>query len=62
MRAHHEYAAGEKRPTPDELYANLAVDQSRLTQPLKATVVLFENLLTNGTHFKACQRLLNEQV
>jgi hypothetical protein len=62
VRAHHEYASGEKRPTPDELYDLLAIDPACLNPPLKGTVVIFDDLLTNGTHFKACQRILLETV
>jgi len=62
MRAHHEFAEGEKRPTPDDLYALLMVDESCLTVPLRQTVILFDDVLTNGTHFKACKRLLRERI
>lgn len=61
-RAHHEYAAGEKRPTPDQLYELLQIDQTCLMPPVKQTIFLFDDLLTTGTHFKACKRLLNEQL
>lgn len=61
-RAHHEFAEGEKRPTPDDLYDLLAVDDRWLNPPLKPTVVLFDDVLTNGTHFKACKRKLLELV
>ncbi len=62
MRAHHEFQAGEKRPTPDDLYAMLDVDEECLQMPVKQTIILFDDLLTNGTHFKACKRLLNERL
>ena len=61
-RAHHEYQQGEKRPTPDELYDLLAIDQACLTAPLKGTVMIFDDLLTAGTHFKACQRHVLEHA
>ena len=61
-RSHHEYAAGEKRPTPDSLYGLLAIDEACLVQPLQQTVFIFDDVLTNGTHFKACKRLLVERV
>lgn len=61
-RAHHEYAAGEKRPTPDSLYGLLTIDETCLVQPLRPTVFIFDDVLTNGTHFKACKRLLLERV
>ena len=62
MRAHQEFQAGEKRPTPDDLYANLAIDEASLHTPVKQTIILFDDVLTNGTHFKACKRLLNERL
>lgn len=61
-RAHHEYAEGERRPTPDQLYDLLAIDESCLVIPLKPTVVIFDDVLTNGTHFKASKRRLLECV
>jgi hypothetical protein len=61
-RAHHEYEAGEKRPTPEGLYELLAIDPSCLKAPLRQTVVIFDDLLTTGTHFKACQRLVRENT
>lgn len=61
-RAHHEYAQGERRPTPDDLYELLAVDAACLNPPLKGTVIIFDDLLTNGTHFKACKRIVLEQA
>lgn len=62
MRAHHEFKLGEKRPTPEDLYAMLAIDELCLVVPAKETIVLFDDLLTNGTHFKACKRILNERL
>lgn len=60
-RSHHEYTPGEKRPTPAELYANLVLDTAVLAAlPLRANVFLFDDVLTNGTHFAACKRLLLE--
>ena len=61
MRAYHEYPTGQKRPSPDELYPLLAVDESALRVPPQKNIVLFDDLLTTGSHFKACQRLLQER-
>ncbi|MBL8371615.1 MAG: hypothetical protein JNK28_09520 [Burkholderiaceae bacterium] len=61
-RAHHEYADGERRPTPDELYELLALDETQLLHPLRPLIILFDDVLTNGTHFKACKRRLVERV
>lgn len=62
MRAHHEFQAGEKRPTPDDLYAMLDIDNACLQTPVKEIIILFDDVLTNGTHFRACKRLLNERL
>ena len=62
MRAHHEFQEWEKRPTPTELYAMLAIDESSLQTEVKSTLVLFDDLITNGTHFRACKKLLNERL
>lgn len=62
MRAHHEFAEGERRPTPDDLYELLTLEEACLDPPLKPTVVLFDDVLTNGTHFKVCKRKLLERV
>lgn len=62
MRAHHEFKAGEKRPTPAQLYSMLGVDESCLQTPVKNTIILFDDLITNGTHFKACKKLLTERL
>jgi hypothetical protein len=62
MRAHHEFEAGEKRPTPDDLYTMLGIDETCLKSPVKETIILFDDLLTNGTHFKACKRLIQERL
>ena len=61
-RAHHEYGEGERRPTPDELYEVLAIDETQLLTPLKPWIILFDDVLTNGTHFKACKRRLVERI
>jgi len=59
-RAHHEYAEGERRPTPQELYEMMAIDVAQLTPALRPTVFLFDDVLTNGTHFKAGKRRILE--
>lgn len=59
-RAHHEFTVGEKRPKPDELRRNLRIDQECLASPIRSAFVLFDDVLTTGAHFKACQAALNE--
>lgn len=61
MRACHEYPAQEKRPSPDDLYRLLAIEASAFVLSPQPNIVLFDDLLTTGSHFKACQRLLKER-
>jgi predicted amidophosphoribosyltransferase len=62
MRPHHEYKKTEKRPTHDELYPILGIDSDLLKAPLNQFVILFDDILTTGAHFKACQRVLREHM
>lgn len=61
-RALHEYDEGQKRPTPDDLYRLLQLDETCLISTLNPTVIIFDDLVTTGTHFKACKRLLLERI
>lgn len=58
MRAHHEHADHERRPGPEALRSLLAVDAAALASPLRPTLVLFDDVLTAGTHFRACKDCL----
>lgn len=62
VRAHHEYQDGERRPTPDDLYEVLELDAAAVAKPLRPTVFLFDDVLTAGTHFKACKRRIFEHA
>lgn len=62
VRAHHEFAQGEKRPTVDDLYDLLMVNDACLEVALKHKVILFDDVLTNGTHFKACKRKILDRI
>ncbi|ADU99444.1 hypothetical protein [Alicycliphilus denitrificans] len=61
MQAHHEYQSGVKRPTPDDLCQHIHINEACLTTPLREVIMLFDDVLTNGTHFKACQRIIRER-
>jgi hypothetical protein len=51
------------RLTPDALYALIELDNSVLNAlPLRQTIVLFDDVLTTGKHFKCCERRLREFV
>lgn len=61
-KAHHEMAEGEPRPGPDALYKTLAINRALLTNLPSNKIVLVDDILTNGTHFKACKRLIQEHI
>lgn len=48
------------RPTPDELAANYQINEAA-AQPPPKTVLLLDDVLTTGCHFKASQRVLHER-
>ncbi len=62
MRAHHEFVPGEKRPTPDDVYKLLSIDEGELRESVREKIILFDDVLTNGTHFKVCKRRLSERL
>ena len=50
-----------RRSTSRQLYDALQVDVGALQErPLRQRIVLFDDLLTSGKHFKCCQRRLRE--
>lgn len=57
MTASHE---SDHRPTPAEIKANLAIDDS-LCNNEKEYLILVDDVLTTGSHFKACKSLLEEK-
>ncbi len=57
-----DHAAG-KRLSEQALYRMLRVDDRVLQQrPLRECLVLFDDVLTSGKHFKCCQRRLLERL
>lgn len=52
--------ASEVRPTPEELAANYQINEA-VTQPPPETILLLDDVLTTGCHFKASQRVLRER-
>lgn len=59
-RADHE--SGD-RLTPEALYEVLEFDHAVMDErPLREGIVLFDDLLTTGKHFKCCERRLREIV
>jgi predicted amidophosphoribosyltransferase len=52
-----------ERLSPEELLALLQIDQQSLaSKPLKRQIVLFDDVLTTGKHFKCCETKLREIV
>lgn len=51
------HATADDRPSPDRIAANYALDP-RLLTPVPRVIVVFDDVLTTGAHFKAAQRLL----
>mgnify|MGYP001077246362 CR=1 FL=1 len=48
------------RPTPDQLAANYKIDD-RFSKPEPTTVIIFDDVLTTGAHFKAVQQTLQHE-
>lgn len=49
----------ENRPNPNTLFNNYAIDPSR-TENIKANIILFDDLITSGAHYRAAHRLLSK--
>ena len=58
MQASH---TTENRLTKNELKNLIFVDDDKL-QLTKKTIILFDDILTTGAHFKACKELLKEKL
>jgi hypothetical protein len=56
---HADHEAGGRQDFQD-LYENCYIDE-RLALPAPTAVVLFDDVLTEGKHFKVCQRLIAER-
>jgi predicted amidophosphoribosyltransferase len=49
-----------KKYTPEEIYINLHLDKS-LCKDKKKNIILVDDVITYGAHFKACQKLLRDE-
>jgi len=58
MHAAHE---GEQRPTPIQLAANYTIDE-QLVETTRKLIVLFDDVLTTGAHFKAAKQVLQNRI
>lgn len=50
----------ERRQTIDEIFNNYYIDE-KLVDGIKGTIIIFDDVITNGTHFKAMQRILKRR-
>lgn len=48
------------RPTPGDIYGNLILDKKMCLEK-KHKIILFDDVITTGAHFKACKKLLKEE-
>ncbi len=49
-----------KRMTPESLLELLMIDQEAWDRSPPRSIILFDDVLTTGKHFKACERRLRE--
>jgi hypothetical protein len=56
-RASHE---SDDRLSPDELAALYSIDES-LVHDMRSSIVIFDDMLTTGSHFKAMQSVLSQR-
>lgn len=53
----------DERISPDELYQILRIDSSSLSEPIRSRgIILFDDVLTTGKHFKCCSRRIVEAL
>jgi len=55
------HASTGNRPTPDEIRANYSFDTSQL-HGIRASIVIFDDVLTAGSHFKAMKQFLRQYL
>jgi hypothetical protein len=63
MRSTARDHAGRARLSEQALFGILRVDEAQLAQrPVRGRVVLFDDVLTSGKHFKCCERRLRQAL
>ena len=55
------HASTVNRPTPDEIMANYSFDASQL-RGIRGNIVIFDDVLTAGSHFKAMKKFLRQYL
>ena len=58
-KAHHEFKEGESRPSTQGLKETLEIASPSGSVP-RQRIMLFDDIITNGTHFRACKDLILE--
>lgn len=61
-RSHHEYGTEERRPTPEQLENRYIINEAELQSQVKPGIVIFDDILTTGAHFKACKSFLGRSL
>lgn len=59
-RSRQSAHGNDNRPTPQNHYANFEIDEA-ITAPAPTTIVVFDDVVTTGSGFKAMKRLLSER-
>lgn len=55
------HASTASRPTPDEIMANYSLDASLLAG-IRGNIIIFDDVLTAGSHFKAMKQFLRQRL
>jgi predicted amidophosphoribosyltransferase len=55
----HSVGTQNSRPSPTTLASRYEIDQS-LVKPEPTKIVIFDDVLTTGSHFKACKQLIEK--
>ncbi|HCK1138762.1 TPA: hypothetical protein NY230_004053 [Klebsiella michiganensis] len=55
------HASTASRPTPDEIMVNYRLDASLLAG-IRGNIVIFDDVLTAGSHFKAMKQFLRQHL
>ena len=59
-QATHKIAEGEPRSDIQELAENLRIDENEC-EGLRPNIILFDDVVTTGAHFKACKQVIMER-